>query len=303
MPDPINVYRGTFGTLPPEVSSEILQKLKKSSAIMSLATEIPVKGQGAIIPVITSDPTAAWVGETAAKPVSTPGLSQKKMQLYKLAVIVPVSEEFIRDENALYAAIRDRLPGALGYKFDQTVIGAVDAPGENFDTFASCTAQSIVAASNYTAYTGVVNAYTDIGTHGGALNGFGLSPAGTGIILGAVDGNGRPLFIPSANDEAFGKVLGQRTVEADGLYKAGAAAVGTAAGTPAIVGVAGDWRKALWGTVEGVRMKISDQATLVNGTETINLWQQNMVGIMAEIEIGFRADTSCFNKLTGAIPT
>ena len=36
---------------------------------------------------------------------------------------------------------------------------------------------------------------------------------------------------------------------------------------------------------------------------TINLWQQNMVAVRAEIEVGFRADTSVFNLLTGAVPS
>ena len=81
-------------TLPSEVSQEILQKTQTESAIMRLARQIVLPGRGLEIPVITSDPTASWVGETAAKPVSNPGLSTKQMLAYKLAVIVPFSDEF-----------------------------------------------------------------------------------------------------------------------------------------------------------------------------------------------------------------
>ena len=66
--------------------------------------------------------------------------------------------------------------------------------------------------------------------------------------------------------------------------------------------MAGDWTQAVWGTVEGIDISFSDQATLQNGTVTINLWQQNMFAVRAEIEVGFRALTDCFNILTGAIP-
>lgn len=59
---------------------------------------------------------------------------------------------------------------------------------------------------------------------------------------------------------------------------------------------------AVWGTVEGMEISFSDQATLVDGTTTINLWQQNMFAVRAEIEVGFRALTDCFNLLTGAVP-
>ena len=33
-----------------------------------------------------------------------------------------------------------------------------------------------------------------------------------------------------------------------------------------------------------------------------NLWQQNMIAVRAEIEIGFRAVADAFNLLTGAVP-
>ena len=40
--------------------------------------------------------------------------------------------------------------------------------------------------------------------------------------------------------------------------------------------------------------------TLGSG-QTINLFQQNMFAVRAEIEVGFRADTSVFNKLTATV--
>ena len=286
-------------TLPADVSQEIMQKTQGASAVMRLAQQIALPGRGVQIPVITSDPSAAWVGETEAKTVSNPGLSSKLMQAYKLAVIMPFSNEFRRDARALYDALVARLPGALAIKFDNTVIGGTAAPGDNWDNFASCTAQSLVASVGHTAYNALVAAFADIADHGGALNGFALSPTAEGLLLAATDGQGRPLFVNSAADGAIPRILSAPTVSSRGMYKAGTA--GTE-GTPAFVGVAGDWTQALYGTVEGVQIAISDQATLKQGTTEINLWQQNMFAVRAEIEIGFRADTDCFNLLTGAIP-
>ena len=304
MPSGIATNRSNI-TLPAEVSQEILQKTQGASAVMQLARQIALPGRGVQIPVITSDPSAAWVAETGAKPVSNPSLSTKLMQAYKLAVIVPFSDEFRRDAAALYDALISRLPGALALKFDQTVIGAVDAPGENFDTFAAATAQTLVpnAVAGTTAYDGLVAAFADIATHNGSLNGFGLSPAGEGLLLGAVDSDKRPLFINSAAEGAIPRILGARTVEGRGLYKAGAAAVGTAPGTPALVGVAGDWTQAMYGTVEGVQIRFADQTGLTINSTQVNLWEHNMFAVRAEIEVGFRADVACFNLLTGAIPT
>lgn len=275
--------------LPTEVSNIILQKAQEDSAVMQLATRIELPGLGLTIPVITGDPEAAWVTETGVKPVSNPGLNKKVMQAYKLAVIVPFSNEFKRDAGALYDALVARLPRSLAQKFDATVFHGA-APGSNFDTFASCTAQNIGGTNTYA---GLVAADGDIATHGGILNGFAISPQGKGVLLSAVDGNKRPLFINSVAEGAIPMILGAKTYQSKGAYKTG---------TPNVVGFAGDWTQALYGIVQGIDVSISDQATLTVGSgdsaTTINLWQQNMFAVRAEIEIGFRADTTCFNKLT-----
>ena len=288
-------------TLPAEVSAEILQKTQSASAIMQLARQVALPGRGLQIPVITSDPTAAWVDETDAKPVSNPGLSTKLMQAYKLAVIVPFSDEFRRDAAALYDALIARLPLALAQKFDATVVGNGSAPGANFDTFSGCTTQSLVSGGGHTTYDGLIGAYGDIAAHGGSLSGFAMSPAGIGLLLGAVDTSGRPIFV-NGIDGSVNRVLGAPVIEGKGAYKAGAAGVGTAPGTPAIVGIAGDWSQAMYGTVEGVQIRFADQTGLTINSTQVNLWEHNMFAVRAEIEIGFRADTNCFNLLAGAVP-
>jgi len=289
-------------TLPAEVSQEIMQKTQTASAVMRLARQITLPGRGAQIPVITSDPQAAWVTETGAKPVSNPGLSSKLMQAYKLAVIVPFSDEFRRDAASLYDALIARLPLALAAKFDATVVGAVDAPGENFDTFALATTQKLVPGAGETVYGNLVAAWADVAAHNGLLNGFAMSPAGIGLLLGATDTTGHPIF-NAVSDGGVARVLGAQMVEGRGIYKAGVAPVGTGAGTPAIVGIAGDWTQAMYGTVEGVQIRFADQTGLTINSEQVNLWEHNMFAVRAEIEVGFRADTNCFNLLSGATPS
>lgn len=273
--------------LPTEVSAEIMQKTQEQSAVMQLARQIFLPGRGVTIPVITGDPEAGWVEETGAKPVSNPGLATKVMQAYKLAVIVPFSDEFRRDAASLYDAIVARLPMALAAKFDATVFGAASgAPGANFDTLGAATASGIGGTH---AYAGLVAADSAIATAGGIMNGIVLSPQGKGILLGAVDGQQRPLFINNVAEGAVPMVLGARTVLSKGAYNAG---------TPNKVGIAGDWTQAMYGTVEGVQIRFADQTSLTIGGSQVNLWEHNMFAVRAEIEVGFRADTSCFAVLT-----
>lgn len=282
----IHTNRGDIN-LPAEVSNEIMQKVQLESAIMRKATRIELPGRGAAINVITGDPSAAWVGETEKKPVSDPNIGTKIMQAYKLAVIVPFSNEFRRDVASLYDALLSRLPRALGRKFDETVIVGT-APGTNFDVLSACTQHDI----STDAYGGLVAADGDIATHGGIMNGIILSPQGKSVFLAAVDGDKRPLF-NNVTSNGIPQMLGSEVLLSQGAYAAGTSP------SPNLVGVVGDFTQALWGSVEGVQISISDQATLDDGNGgTINLFQQNMFAVRAEIELGFRADTNCFNVLT-----
>lgn len=283
----INTNRTNI-SLPTSVSSQIIQKTQEDSAVMRLATQISLPGNGLTIPVITSDPVASWVDETDEKPVSNPGLSTKVMRGYKLAVIEPFSNQFRRDYGALFDALIARLPRVLAEQFDKTVFGAVAAPGDDFDTFASVTGQSIGSD----AYGGLVAADTDIALHGGLSNGYAISPQMRGILLSALDKNDRPLFINSVSEGAVDRILGQPTYLTKGAF---------VSGSPSTVGVVGDWTKAMYGVVEGVDISFSSDATLkLADNSVINLFQRNMFAVRAEIEIGFRADTSVFNKLTAS---
>lgn len=294
----------TYIDLPSDISGEILQKTQDESAVMRLARKITLPGNGATIPVISADPTAAWVAETGVKPVSNATLGTKLMSAYKIAVIETFSDEFVRDVPALYDALVARLPGALAKCFDATIVGAVDKPGDNFDSFSNCTTQSLIPSSGHSVYDALVAADTDIATHGGVLNGFALGAQARGILLGAVDSTGRPLFVNNVAAGAIPMILGAPVFMNKGIYKAGTAG---SSGTPAVVGIAGDWTQALYGTVEGVKISFNDSGVVTAGSGSsavnINLWQQNMIAVRAEIEVGFRADTSCFNLLTGAVPT
>ena len=285
--------------LPNAVSSDILQKTQEASAIMRLARKVTLPGNGVQIPMITGDPEAQWVTETGAKPVSNPTLDKKIMQAHKLAVIVPFSNEFRRDVAALYNALVARLPGVLAKKFDATVFFGPESSLANFDDLSAVTAQSLQSS----VYGGLVNADTDISEQGGTISGYAISPQGRGMLLGALDGVNRPLFINSIADSDIPKLLGAATYFTAGAYKAGSAASGSAAAVPDVVGFAGDWSHAMWGTVEGVKIDVSDQASLaykdaLNQDATLNLWQNNMFAVRAEIEVGFVAETQYFNALT-----
>lgn len=306
----VDLSRGTTNAadlLPKEISQEIWADAQETSAVMQLARPIPMPGSGITVPIITGDASADWVDETAEKPVSRATLGSKNIKPYKLAVIETFSNEFRRDLPAVYAELRRRLPNAIAKKFDATVFGST-APGSGFDTLGGATAVPIAPhASNakLSTYAGLVNAYNAVATNDGELSGWALSPQAKGLILKQTDPNGRPLVFDSIqNGSPIAQILGEPTYYTKGVY---------AAGSPNTIGFAGDWNSAFYGTVEGIKVDISNQASITDGVvsietagedtvevpNVINLWQRNMFAVLVEVEIGFAVrNVNRFVKLT-----
>jgi HK97 family phage major capsid protein len=270
--------------LPASISEDIWAKALEDSAVMQLAQRIELPGNGLAIPVITGEPTADWVEETGVKPVSNSTVAIKTMQPYKLAVIETVSKELMDDMPRLYNALRERLPFALAKKFDATVFGTT-APGSNFDVLGGATA----VALGTDAYGALVTVDGNIANAGGVIDGIVMSPQGKTVLLAATDQTDRPLFNDSVANSTIPTILGAPVHYSRGVY---------AAGNPAQLGFAGDLTHARFGTVAGIEIAVSDQATLGKGEDAINLWQQNMVAIRAEFRVGFVADTAYFQKIT-----
>lgn len=287
--NPIDINRGTTGLqLTPEQSREIWAATLEQSAVMRLAQRVNLPGSGISIPIITGEPTAGFVAETAEKPVSESTFGTKTMTPYKIAVIELFSNEFRRDFRALYTELVRRLPFAIGAKFDATVFGGT-APGTGFDVLTNATAVGIGGTGTYGK---LVTAYTTVAA-AGRLTGWAVSPQAEGILLSATDNAGRPLLINSINDDrAVTRLLGAQVEQSGHLYKAG---------TPNVVGFAGDWTQARYGIVGGINVAISEEATINTGTELVNLWQRNMFAVRAEAEVGFIVkDAGAFVKLTDA---
>ena len=285
---------GAAALLPKEISSEIWSKTIADSVIMQSARQISLPGAGITIPIITGDAAAGWVNETDEKPVSQATLGSKSITPYKLAVIELFSDEFRRDLPAIYAELVRRLPKALGTKFDQTVLTGT-APGSNFDVLTNSTA---VMLDNTGTIGDLATALTTVGAAGGDVTKWLISPQAEGTVMTAKDGTGNYAFLRDARTDsgAIGSIFGRDVLKSAAVYKAAT----TTPAAPAVLGFAGDFaNSALWGSVEGIKVDITDNATINKAGTQINLWQRNMFAVRAEIEVGFAVrDAAHFVKLT-----
>lgn len=284
---PIDTNRGTSAlSLPPVLSDEIIAAAVEQSAVMQLAPRVYLPGAGASINCILGEAEAAWTAESTEKYVGKPTLQTKVMKPYKLALIELFSEEFRRDLPALYDELKRRLPGAIARKFDSTVFFGV-APGTGFDVLAA--APQVYDAA--TAWETLVNAKSSVAQAGGNITGWALSPNGEILMLSDTgSGSGLPIFTQSVQDGIYGRLIGAPVVPSKEAYDSG----------DGIWAVAGDWNMARWGMVNDIVIKFSDQATINDGTNQVNLWQRNMFAVMVEAEIGFVcADDDYFVRVGG----
>lgn len=298
----VDVSRKSAGlvALPTEISSQIWADTVDNSIVQTLCPKISMPAGGITIPMITGDPEAGWVNETDEKPVGDSTFGSKVITPYKMAVIELFSDEFRRDYGALYAALAERLPKALGRLFDETTLGQKAAPGSGFDTLANAPAVEL------DGYDGYLGALSSVSSGGGDVTAWALSPTAEIATLGFKDVNQRPLFINEVTTQgSVGSVLARPVYRAKNAKFALADLDGSGAGTAGgnVVGIAGDWGSATWGSVEGIKVAMTDQGTINKGGVQYNLWQRNMFAIRAEVEVGFAVrDPKRFAKLVNATP-
>mgnify|MGYP006349140927 FL=1 len=299
----LDVSRLTNGViLTPEMSSEIWTDSIKQSALTQLATRVNLPGKGVKWQTLNAPNAAEWVGETAEKPVVDPSFGSKTMIPYKLAQIITVSEEFTRDAANLWNAVQAQASEAIAQAIDKTFLaGTIPLPGaDGVDTLADAQTVSVKNGK----YVDFVKIATTVLDNNGDLNGIAITNKGLAKFLSAVDENGRPLMVPGVGSTELGSAFGARMIKSPWGYKEAVKASGSGASAvqaaPEVLGVAGDWTQAYYGTVQGIRIKMTDTATVKKGATTINLWQRNMIAFLVETEVGFIVrDKSKFVVITG----
>lgn len=293
----VNIERSTTGSaLPYALSQDILGKAIEESFVMRKGRQVSVAGPGSTIPVITGEPTAGWVAETARKPVSTSTLIRKNLIPKTLAVIEPFSNQFRRDLPGLYAELQRRLPLAIARKFDQDVILSdrtnVDSLWSNIAAVGANANRTVLDTTG--TYQDVIDGVANVVNAGYDPTAMVLTPAGELILAGALT-SGPLTFGQGRTGSLVGDAITSRNASVAGLDTDGSGAGVTTFST---LGIVGDWNQLVWGAVESIEVSISDQAVLYvdGGVNDIHLWQQNMFAVRAEIEIGaVIGDVKAFN--------
>ena len=287
------------GYLDPVQAQDYFAEAEKVSVVQRVARKIPMGTTGVKIPHWTGDVSASWLGEGDMKPITKGDLESQTVVPAKIATIFVASAETVRANPANYLnTMRTKVATAIALSFDDAVLHGTDSP---FGAFVDQATDEVSIGDPDTQ-----SPYSAIGVTGldflvsgdppykwsGTL----LDDVAEPLLNGALDLNGRPLFVESVYTDVVspyreGRILGRPTYISDHVS------------TGTTVGYMGDWSQVVWGQVGGISFDVSDQATLNLGTfaspNFVSLWQHNLVAVRVEAEYGALVnDPDAFVKLT-----
>ena len=286
--------------LPKEIVGPIFDKAQESSLVMRVGEQIPVSYGETVIPTTTKRPEAGQVGsgttneqrEGGRKPLSGTAWGSRSFSPIKLATIVTVSDEFVRtNPQGLYTQLLADLPRALGRAVDLAV----------FHGKSPLTGLSLagIDTNNVIANTTNLKNLTAGDVLGGLIDGFDM-----------VTSDPRFEFDGWAVDPRFKSTLARSQVWRDNNGNIDPARVNLASGVGDILGyraeygravggdlgeasdsgirvIGGDFTQLRWGFADQIRIKVSDVASLTDGTDVVSMFQTNQVAILAECTFGW----------------
>ena len=225
------------GFITPAEAAPIFERAARTSVVQQLSPQVPLGPSGVKIPVISTRPTAAWVGEGEQKPASAGSITPKTIEPKKLASIFVVSAEVARLNPAQFVTrMHGSFAETFAVAFDLAALHDVGPDGSAgaglFSTYVAQTTktQEIGATAqnaggvygDLNAALGKVVSGKDASGRRYRVTGWALDDVVEPAIRGAVDTAGRPIWADLASEQesdlfTSGRLLGRRGFFGEGV--------------------------------------------------------------------------------------
>lgn len=302
---------GSFRYNPAE-SVAVMNDSRQYSIIQLFARKVDMTYGGAYVTIFDTDVAGDWVGvEAGVKPVNEQATTNTTVAMYEWATIIPVGNRVVKSNPyGVLDIIKKGAYASMNRSFDRLAFTGVGGLGTSV-------ADSLAGVTNSTPLQ-VAGGVGTNGTWTGLNNGLALLTDADKDWTGSlwdnrletvfnldVDNDGRPLYLdsPLAGSNVIqgnrpGRVLGR---PADFAKKLNAKAGALVAAD--VVGYAGDWSRAVWGTVGDVGYAVSTEASWTTGGVTHSAFQENVTLFRVEALLGFKVlDKAAFTKFTLGTP-
>lgn len=299
--------------LPKEVVGDIFSKVAEDAPLLGLGQQVPVSMGETVIRYGGTDPEAGQVGvgtsfqdrEGHRKPLSGFAFGEEKsFSPIKFATTIVLSDEFVRNPNAqqFYSQLAGKLSGALGRQAELAAFhnrnaltgGELLGTSNNKSVVGSIPAEhQLVIDLDENLVEQILEGYNlvvDDETANYDFTGFAALPTFRSKLAIARDLQGNKVLTTSGGtltqEQGPISLRRQALQELFGLPVAFGKAVGGRIGNyegTDVKLIGGDFSQFAYGFADGIRIKVSDQATV----DGVSLWQTNQVAILAECTFGW----------------
>ena len=132
------------GFVPVEQAKDIMKSIARGSSILRLSTVKPMTSDTKKFPVMTEGPGAYWVGEGERIQTTKAGWIYPEMKAKKLAVIIPVTKEKLKDSTInVFEELKPEIAETFYKAIDAACLFGTNSP------FAKNIFNSAVKAQNF----------------------------------------------------------------------------------------------------------------------------------------------------------
>lgn len=268
------------GFVPIEQATEIMKNVARGSSILKLSKVSNMESDTKKIPVMTEGAGAYWVGEGERIQTSKAGWIYPELKAKKLAVIIPVTNEKLKDTTIdVFTELKESIAEAFYKAIDGAAIFGTQSPfASNIMKCIETSGNKVELGTNKTLDLDVADAMALVEEDGYDVNGF-VGKIGIKNSLRKLrDSNGNQLFATGVD----GKEFYSQPIEfsRNGAWDKTKAEL-----------IGGDFDKSLIGIREGIEYTILTEATL-EGTvdedgKPISLAEQDLIGVKATMRIAY----------------
>lgn len=303
---------GTFRYNPAE-SVTSLNDSRQYSIIQRYARQVQMTYGGAYITIFDTDVAGGWVGaEAGKKPVNEQTAANTSVASYEWATVIPVSNRIVdSNPHGVLQIIKTGAQASMARAFDGLAFTGVGGLGTSVaDSLAGVTNSVPLQRAETADQSGSLGIWT--GLNLGLAKLADARKQWTGSVFdnrlepvfnNEFDANKRPLFLDTHTAALPGTTIqGNRTGTILGRPAEFALDVNPKLGAfvaADVVGYAGDWSRAVWGTVGDVKYAVSTEASWDDGSGYKSAFQHNVTLFRVEALLGFKVlDPAAFVKFT-----
>lgn len=268
------------GFVPTEQAKNIMKDVARGSSVLRLSKVESMASDKKTFPVMAEGPGAYWVGEGERIQTSKAQWIFPEMEAKKLAVIIPVTKEKLKDTTIdVFAELREAIAEAFYTAIDAACIFGTNSPFKRNIYSAAVEAENyVVDGTSESLDLDVSDAMALVEDAGIDVNGFAAHYGVKNRLRKLRDNNGNALYVPGVDQNEF--YASPIEFSRNGSWDKTKADI-----------VAGDWTKSLVGIRDGLEYQVLTEATL-QGTldadgKPLSLAEQDMVAIKATMRLGY----------------